>query len=64
MLWRSLTCPASVQGDAVREAKARKAEKEVIDKEVEKLLELKNLLSLSQGIDPTETKKRKEKGKK
>lgn len=46
----------------VREAKACKAEKEV-DKEVEKLLELKNLLSLAQGIDPTEAKKGAEKAK-
>lgn len=47
----------------VREAKACKAEKEVVDKEVEKLLELKNLLSLAQGMDPTEAKKGAEKAK-
>lgn len=54
-----------LQGNAVRELKASKAEKSVVDTEVAKLLELKKLLALAQGQEPvTAAGGGKKKGKK
>ena len=43
-----------VQGLKVREVKAAKADKNVIDAEVATLLQLKRELALAQGLDPEE----------
>ena len=38
--------------------KSEKASKDIIDAEIKKLLELKKQLSIAQGIDPNQTKKK------
>lgn len=53
----------ATQGDVVRKAKSEKASKDVIDTEVKKLLDLKKLLAVAQGLDPNATNKQN-KGKK
>ncbi|XP_029646990.1 methionine--tRNA ligase, cytoplasmic [Octopus sinensis] len=52
------------QGLKVRELKANKAEKSVIDGEVAKLLDLKRQLALKQGIDPASLGNKKKNKKK
>ena len=49
------------QGNKVRELKTNKADKSVIKTEVEKLLELKQLLAKAQGIEPAPSKDKKKK---
>ena len=41
----------------MRKVKGEKASKDVIDKEVAKLLDLKKSLLIAQGIDPNQQKK-------
>ena len=48
----------------VRELKAKKAEKPVVDQAVSELLELKRQLALAKGEDPSATKKSGKKSKK
>ncbi len=45
-------CVFVFQGNKVRGLKAQKAEKSVIDKEIETLLDIKKQLSLAEGKNP------------
>lgn len=49
------------QGVVVRKAKTKKLSKDVIDVEVKKLLDLKSALTKAQGVDPSASKKGKNK---
>ena len=56
---KALEGDISKQGDVVRQLKANKAEKSIIDAEVAKLLDLKKKLSLATGANPNDTSAKK-----
>uniref|UniRef100_A0A8C1KWV2 methionine--tRNA ligase n=1 Tax=Cyprinus carpio TaxID=7962 RepID=A0A8C1KWV2_CYPCA len=56
---KQLTALVAEQGNKVRVLKAQKAEKSVLDKEVETLLDLKKQLSLAEGKNPAAQKGKK-----
>uniref|UniRef100_A0A8C2BFY3 Methionine--tRNA ligase, cytoplasmic n=1 Tax=Cyprinus carpio TaxID=7962 RepID=A0A8C2BFY3_CYPCA len=56
---KQLTALVAEQGNKVRVLKAQKAEKSVVDKEVETLLDLKKQLSLAEGKNPAAQKGKK-----
>ena len=61
---KQIESAVAIQADIVRKAKADKKDKDIIDFEVKKLLELKKQLLIVQGKDPNENVKSGKKGKK